>query len=422
MGKNRKPTTTQTQEQTASTALDPRAQAHVNAMRDMGSAAAQAALGFQTQGMTPDQLAAMQQMGSPFQGINLDQYRMDLGQGPQVQGTGPGVNLDQYRTDIGQMPQVQGPGGPQQVGVQGGPQAYDPSSYQAFMDPYQQEVIQGVQGDFDRQRQMAMQSGGQQATAQGALGGSRQAVLQAQMMGDVNRNEAATLAQMRSGGFQQAQQAAMGQHGQMQGLGAQYAGMGLQGQMANQQAGLAAGGQNLQAQMANQQAALGQAGLSVQQGLGFGGMASQQDQAFAGMDLQGQMANQQAAMGMAGLGVQQNLGLGGMATQQNQAMAGLNMQRAGQQFGMGEQQRQIMQQQEMDPYTRHMMGVQAMGGSLGPYGQTSTGTMSGTTRQQGGGNVFGDILGGALSGFAMGGPWGALAGGAAGGLMSGGWR
>lgn len=94
-----------------------------------------------------------------------------------------------------------------------------PQYAQQFMNPYQDQVISGMQGDFDRQRQMAMQSGAQQATGAGAFGGSRQAVLQANLMGDVNRNEASTLAGLRQSGYNNAMGFGMQNAGALMGGG-----------------------------------------------------------------------------------------------------------------------------------------------------------------------------------------------------------
>jgi hypothetical protein len=70
-----------------------------------------------------------------------------------------------------------------------------------FMDPYQQQVIGGVQQDFDRQRAMANNQAADMATKGGFFGGSREAILRSQAMDDVNRNETSTLAGLRSQGY-----------------------------------------------------------------------------------------------------------------------------------------------------------------------------------------------------------------------------
>ena len=95
-----------------------------------------------------------------------------------------------------------------------------------FFNPFQQEVIGGVQGDFDRQRDLAQRAAQQQATRAGAFGGSRSAILQAELQGGVNRNEAQTLANIRQQGFGQAANQLLGQRGLAANLGL----AGLQGQ------------------------------------------------------------------------------------------------------------------------------------------------------------------------------------------------
>jgi hypothetical protein len=291
--------------------------------------------------------------------------------------------------------------------------------------------------EFDRQRQQAMTTGSQQATMAGALGNNRGELLQASMLRDVNQNEAQMMAQLRSQGFGQAQAAAMGEHELGQNLGLQYAGQNLQGQMSNQQARLQAGmanaqlgtqaalaggqlgaqyaGLNMQGQAANQGAYMQGLGLQQQAGMANQGAGLQ----YQGLGLQGQMANQGAGLqtDQANAGRQQQAGMAnqqaglqaGMANQQaglqgaqmdrsyNLGMGGLQMQQAGALYGMGEQERQIAQAQNLDPYTRNAMGAGVMNQNLGPYGTSGTNT----TEQRQKGNLFGDIMnfGSMLSGF-----------------------
>lgn len=70
-----------------------------------------------------------------------------------------------------------------------------------FYDPYEQQVIGGVQSDYDRQRQQAAMAAADQATKDGAFGGSRSAILNAELQGGVSRDEASKLAQLRSQGY-----------------------------------------------------------------------------------------------------------------------------------------------------------------------------------------------------------------------------
>jgi hypothetical protein len=73
-----------------------------------------------------------------------------------------------------------------------------------YMDPYQQDVIGGVQADFANQRAGALNTAADLATKSGAFGGSRDAILRAQALRDVNQNESGTLANLRYSGFNDA--------------------------------------------------------------------------------------------------------------------------------------------------------------------------------------------------------------------------
>ena len=86
--------------------------------------------------------------------------------------------------------------------------AYDPRSYQAFMDPYMEDVISRAQADIGRQGEIQAQNIGAQAVRGGAFGGSRQAVAEQELARNVMDQQARTGAQLRSQGFQQAQQQA----------------------------------------------------------------------------------------------------------------------------------------------------------------------------------------------------------------------
>lgn len=83
-----------------------------------------------------------------------------------------------------------------------------PQAYQAFMSPYQQEVIGATLSEFDKQRQIAQQQISQSAIQAGAFGGGREAVQQAEFGAQTLQDRALLEAQLRQQGFQQAQQAA----------------------------------------------------------------------------------------------------------------------------------------------------------------------------------------------------------------------
>ena len=79
----------------------------------------------------------------------------------------------------------------------------------AYMNPYQQEVIDRTQQDIERQRQMAMNTLGAQATRARAFGGSRQGVAEGVLAGEYGRMAGDIAAQQRQTGYTQAMDAAM---------------------------------------------------------------------------------------------------------------------------------------------------------------------------------------------------------------------
>jgi hypothetical protein len=123
----------------------------------------------------------------------------------------------------------------------GATQGYNPATaYQGYMNPYTDEVINRAEQDIARQGQMQGNQIRAQAVGQGAFGGSRQAVAEAELGRNVMDQQARTAAQLRAGGFEQAQQQAQqafeqqqqrqGQFAQVLGnLGTSYGQLGLQG-------------------------------------------------------------------------------------------------------------------------------------------------------------------------------------------------
>ena len=82
------------------------------------------------------------------------------------------------------------------------------SAQQAFMSPYQKDVIDTSLAEFDRQRQMQQQQISDAAVRAGAFGGGREGVLQSEFSGQTDRNRGFLQAQLLQQGFGQAQQAA----------------------------------------------------------------------------------------------------------------------------------------------------------------------------------------------------------------------
>ena len=87
------------------------------------------------------------------------------------------------------------------LNIAGGAQ-YDPTSYQAYMNPYQQEVIGGIESQFDKLQNQAAARGVQT----GAFGGEREGIQTAEL----GRQRAEAVGQAQAQNFAQAQQMATG--------------------------------------------------------------------------------------------------------------------------------------------------------------------------------------------------------------------
>ena len=202
--------------------------------------------------------------------------------------------------------------GGSQALMAGASQGYDPRAAQNFMDPYRQQVIDETMRQMDRQGAIAGQGLAAQAVRSGAFGGEREGVQRAEMQRNIMDQKAATIANLLSQGYNQAQANAMATFEQQQ-----------QRQM---QTGSAIG------QQAAQQAQLGQAAAGL-----YGNLA--QNQVAAGQGL-GQLGVQQAQLGQGAAGqymqaaqqygnlASQGGALAGQEASINQNIANLMMQQA----------------------------------------------------------------------------------------------
>lgn len=87
--------------------------------------------------------------------------------------------------------------------------AFDPMSYQPYMDPFLDEVVSRVNADIARQGMLEAQGIRADAVSRGAFGGSRQAVAEQELNRNVMDQQARTSAQLRSQGFGSAMDNAM---------------------------------------------------------------------------------------------------------------------------------------------------------------------------------------------------------------------
>lgn len=88
---------------------------------------------------------------------------------------------------------------------------YNLGMVQRYMNPYEQEVIQGSLGDIERARQMQRAQENAQATAARAFGGSRQGVTRSLVDEAALRDVANLTSRLRSQGFTQAQNLGLAQ-------------------------------------------------------------------------------------------------------------------------------------------------------------------------------------------------------------------
>jgi hypothetical protein len=146
-----------------------------------------------------------------------------------------------------------------------------------FMNPYTNMVTGQTLQDLERQRQMAVNTTGQQAQQAGAFGGSRQAVAEALTNEAFARQGAQTFGNLQQQGFN----TALGAAQQQQQLGLQAAGQ--MGNLANLGFGFGQQISQQQAQQGAQQQALQQALIDAARGQ-FGGFAGQPAQSLGYMN------------------------------------------------------------------------------------------------------------------------------------------
>lgn len=123
-------------------------------------------------------------------------------------------NLEQAKSVAGALPVQQFAGfnplyqqGEEQL-VNLGLKPFTSADIQEFMNPYEQQVIQGTLGDIEQARQMAALQTANQASAAKAFGGSRYGVQQSLTDQAALQQAAKTAAQMRQAGYGQAAQLA----------------------------------------------------------------------------------------------------------------------------------------------------------------------------------------------------------------------
>lgn len=208
-----------------------------------------------------------------------------------------------------------------------------PGAAMAFMNPFEQAVVQQTMADIARQGDIAGQGLRAQAVSQGAFGGSRQAVAEQELQRNILEQQARSAAQLRAAGFESAAQRAQ-QAAQATGT------LGMQGAQLAGNLGL-------------QSSQLGLSGIQA-------GLGAQQQAAGLGQGIAG-LGQQFVGLGQA----QQQMGLQDLNTllttgqqQQRQTQAEFDAQRANQ------------MQTAMQPFQQLAFASDIITGA--PFGQSMT--------------------------------------------------
>ena len=259
-------------------------------------------------------------------------------------------------------------------------QGFDPRSTQAYMNPYEDSVVQQTMRDI---RESGAKSDiGRRASeiGQGAFGGSRSRLQQGESDRALGRGLMEAVGGLRSQGYQQAQQAAMGEFGRQQDARARAAqGMGSYGRQGQQlrqsafedamgrslQGGQMYGTQGMQGRQLAQSAFEDAQRRRQQAASGMGGLSSDAYGQAMNAYQMGTAGQRAGAAGIAGLGQQgYDMLTGQIGTMQGLGATGRGIQDRG--FAS---RYQAATQMADEPYMRLQRGMQMLGG-IAPYAAT----------------------------------------------------
>lgn len=213
----------------------------------------------QVAGFTPLQEAAFAAANQPG---GIGGFQPLLQQGTGTLGTG----LSTVGTGLSTIGTAMTPVEQARLAAEGTAGLYQPTDLSAYMNPYQQDVIDASMAELNKQGLMQGNQLGAQAVGAGAFGGSRFGIAESELAGNLQDARAKALAQLNSQNFLQALQtggtAFENQQRRQQGQSGLYSGIGqLLGGLGVQQAGIGA----QQASIGSQQ--LGAAQLAQTTGL-----------------------------------------------------------------------------------------------------------------------------------------------------------
>jgi hypothetical protein len=260
---------------------------------------------------------------------------------------------------------------------------------QAYMSPYMQNVVNTQQREAMRQGEVQRNQLQAQAVGQGAYGGSRQAIMEAER----RRNLSTQLGDIQAQGLQNAYGAGQQQFNAEQGA---Y----LQAQQANQQANLNTGIQNQQAQLQAQNAQEASRQFGANLGLqGYG-------QTLQAAQLLGNMGQQQYSQDMGTMQAMSEMGAKEQAQQQaiiNQQIQNYATQQQYPYMQLGIMSNMLrglpMQAGNTSMYQAQPMGIQQLVGTAGAlYNMGQVGKKEGGVIKMADGGAVPQITGGIESG------------------------
>jgi hypothetical protein len=149
---------------------------------------------YKVAGMDPNQVLAIK---AGEQGIGA--YKPYLQSG--AQSLNQGANTMAEAADVLRGSDTRNQYTAAQAAMNQAAQRWNPQSMQQYMDPYQQAVMQQTMGELNRQGQISRQGLASQAAATGALGGSRNAVMRAELERNLQQQRAKTLTDLYSQGY-----------------------------------------------------------------------------------------------------------------------------------------------------------------------------------------------------------------------------
>lgn len=188
---------------------------------------------------------------------------------------------------------------------------FSPTQIQAFMNPFENQVVQQTLADIRREGNIREQDLQAQAASVGAFGGSRQAVAEQELARNVADQQAKAAGQLRMAGYGQA--AGQAQQAFEQAKQREQAAAGQFGQL-----GLQGGQLGLQAAQAGAQLGMQQAGLEADLGQAIANLGTQYGQ-LEQQNLQ-QMMDMAQASGQFGQQLGSLAGMGGTLGQQMNQM------------------------------------------------------------------------------------------------------